>query len=99
MKTWNIVDDVTLVSFARGLISGRNFYNLFKNTENGEVKEQFMSISSMETFMEENPIWILNHSDSASIVTGINLKPAQGFRDLLKVMKKRAGDTSQINDW
>lgn len=35
MKTWNIVDDVTLVSFARGLISGRNFYNLFKNTENG----------------------------------------------------------------
>ena len=71
----------------------------FKNTETGEVKEQFMTISSMETYIEENPVWILNHSDSAGIATGLNQKPAQGFRDLLKSMKKRAGDTSQINDW
>ena len=61
MKTWNIVDDVTLVSFARGLISGRNFYNLFKNYK------------SKLTFLLKNLVKVSNSSKFETYFFHLNL--------------------------
>lgn len=71
----------------------------FKDKLTEEVHEQFMSISAMEKYLEENPNKEIHHSSAFTIVTGVNMKPAQGFRDILNVIKKRSGVTNTVNDW
>jgi hypothetical protein len=63
----------------------------FENTETGEVYEDFMSISAMETLLAENP-HIKQIIGAPLIVTGVasgRNKPDSGFRDILKTIKKR----------
>jgi hypothetical protein len=61
----------------------------FLNTDTGEEHEDFMSISALEQYLKDNPhVTQLVHG-APLIHSGRGLgKPDQGFRDLLKSMKK-----------
>jgi hypothetical protein len=61
----------------------------FLNTKTGEEFEDFMSISAMETFLKENEHIQQLVNGSPMLVSGVSKKPDQGFRDLLKDMKKK----------
>lgn len=64
-------------------------YN-FLNTKTGEEFEEFMSISALDTYLQENPDITQLVSGAPSIVSGRGQsKPDSGFRDLLKDMKKK----------
>ena len=63
----------------------------FVNTKTNKVTEDFMSISEMETYLEENP-HIRQEIGTPLIVSGVSSgknKPDSGFRDILKTIKKR----------
>ena len=63
---------------------------VFENTKTGEVYEDFMTISSMETLLAENP-HIKVIPGAPMIVSGVasgRNKPDREFRDLLKTIKK-----------
>lgn len=61
----------------------------FLNNETGEEYEEFMSISALDTYLEENPnlTQLVNGAPMISSGRGMG-KPDQGFRDLLKHIKK-----------
>jgi len=61
----------------------------FQNNDTGEEYEEFMSISALETYLEENPhiTQLVNGAPMIHSGRGIG-KPDQGFRDLLKHIKK-----------
>lgn len=62
----------------------------FKNNDTGEEFEDFMSISALEVFLTENPniTQLVNGAPMISSGRGMG-KPEQGFRDLLKDIKKK----------
>lgn len=62
---------------------------LFRNNETGEEYEEFMSISALETYLEENKQITQLVNGAPMIHSGRGMgKPEQGFRDLLKHIKK-----------
>lgn len=62
----------------------------FKNNDTGEEFEDFMSISALEVFLTENPNVTQLVNGAPMIASGRGMgKPEQGFRDLLKDMKKK----------
>jgi len=64
---------------------------LFLNTETGEEFEDFLSISAMETFLTENPHIQQLVNGAPAIVSGRGMgKPDDGFRDILRNVKKKA---------
>jgi hypothetical protein len=61
----------------------------FLNNETGEEYEDFMSISSMEEYLKTNPHITQLVNGAPLIHSGRGMgKPDQGFRDLLKDIKK-----------
>lgn len=62
----------------------------FLNNETGEEFEDFMSISALDVYLKNNPqiTQLVNGAPMISSGRGIG-KPDQGFRDLLKDMKKK----------
>ena len=63
---------------------------LIRDKKSGEVEEVFMSISEMEKFLAKNPKKERVISAPA-IVSGVSAgrnKPDNGFRDILKTIKK-----------
>lgn len=62
-------------------------YN-FINTETGEQYSEFMSMSEREKYLKENP-HVTQTVAMPPVISGANLKPDEGFRDLLKEMKKK----------
>lgn len=61
----------------------------FLNNETGEEYEEFMSISALETYLEENKQITQLVNGAPMIHSGRGMgKPEQGFRDLLKHIKK-----------
>lgn len=58
--------------------------------EKGEEFEEFMSISALDNYLKENPnlTQLVNGAPMISSGRGMG-KPDQGFRDLLKDMKKK----------
>ena len=62
----------------------------FLNNDTGEEYEEFMSISALDTYLEENKhvTQLVNGAPMISSGRGMG-KPEQGFRDLLKDIKKR----------
>lgn len=58
--------------------------------EKGEEFEEFMSISALDNYLKENPnlTQLVNGAPMISSGRGLG-KPDQGFRDLLKDMKKK----------
>ena len=62
-------------------------YRFMNNTTNGEY-EQFMSISALDVYLQENTHITQMVNGAPMIVTGVPRKPENGFRDLLKDIKK-----------
>jgi len=64
-------------------------YN-FINNDTGEEFTEFMSISALDQYLKDNPNVTQLVSGAPLIHSGRGLgKPDQGFRDLLKDMKKK----------
>lgn len=63
---------------------------LFLNTNTGKEFEEFMSISALDLYLKENPniTQLVNGAPMISSGRGMG-KPDNGFRDLLKDMKKK----------
>lgn len=62
----------------------------FQNTETGEEFEDFMSISALEGYLKDNPHIVQLVNGAPMIISGRGMsKPDQGFRDLLKDIKKK----------
>jgi hypothetical protein len=62
---------------------------LFRNDETGEEYEEFMSISALEVYLEENKHITQLVNGAPMIHSGRGMgKPDDGFRDLLKHIKK-----------
>lgn len=61
----------------------------FRDNNTGEEWEDFMGISALEEFLAANPhiTQLVNGAPTISSGRGMK-KPDQGFRDLLKDMKK-----------
>jgi hypothetical protein len=62
----------------------------FLNNETGEEHEEFMSISALDDYLKDNPnlTQLVNGAPMISSGRGMT-KPEDGFRDLLKDIKKR----------
>jgi hypothetical protein len=62
----------------------------FVNDETGEEFEEFMTISALDKYLKENTnlTQLVNGAPAISSGRGMS-KPDQGFRDLLKDMKKK----------
>jgi hypothetical protein len=61
----------------------------FLNNDTGEEFEDFMSISALDVFLKENPHLTQLVHGAPLVHSGRGLgKPDNGFRDLLKTMKK-----------
>lgn len=64
-------------------------YN-FINNDTGEEYQEFMTISALDQYIKDNPNITQLVSGAPLIHSGRGLgKPDQGFRDLLKDMKKK----------
>ena len=62
----------------------------FLNNDTGEEYEEFMKISELDTYLEENPNLTQLVNGAPMITSGRGMgKPENGFRDLLKDIKKR----------
>ena len=62
----------------------------FQNVDTGEEYEEFMSISALDSYLEENPNITQLVNGAPMIASGRGMgKPDQGFRDLLKDMKTK----------
>jgi hypothetical protein len=62
----------------------------FLNTSTGEEFEDFMSISALEQYLSDNPNITQLVNGAPLVHSGRGLgKPEQGFRDLLKDIKKK----------
>jgi len=74
-------------------------YN-FLNKKTNEEFSEFMSISSVDDYLKENPHLEQLLTGSPMIVSGVPQKPDNGFRDLLKSIKRsnqRGVSRSTIN--
>ena len=61
----------------------------FKNNETGEEFEEFMSMSNLDDYLKSNPHLTTVINGAPALVSGRGMgKPDNGFRDLLKDMKK-----------
>lgn len=62
----------------------------FLNNDTGEEHEDFMSISALDEYLKTNPHITQLVNGAPMITSGRGLgKPDNGFRDLLKDMKKK----------
>lgn len=67
----------------------------FRKKGEEETFEHFVSIADYDRYVEENDlerVW-----KAPGIVSGHNVKPADGFKDLLKQIKKGSGRDNTIN--
>lgn len=62
-------------------------YN-FRNKETGEVVELSMRISELDQYKASHPEMEIVHLSAATVVRDVGLKPSDGFRDVLKSIKK-----------
>lgn len=73
----------------------------FLNKSTGEIIEQVMKISELDNFKKQNPDLEVHISGSPGLSDPARIgivKPAAGFRDLLKNMKSKHR-RSTINDF
>jgi hypothetical protein len=67
---------------------------LFKNKDTGEQWEEFMGISAADKYLVENPHIerLVNGFPgmSSGVMNGAKSKPDEGFRDVLREIKKKS---------
>jgi len=72
----------------------------FKNIRTGEITEKFMKMSEKDQYMKDNPDLERRLCDIPKPIDPVRLgvsQPAEGFRDLLKTIKKNTGRRSKVN--
>jgi hypothetical protein len=76
---------------------------IFEDQNTGEQFEKFMSISSREQYLKDNPHLKTIITSGQPVIEAARLgrmKPDQGFRDILTSMKQNKSYTgNKINDW
>lgn len=70
----------------------------FKNTDTEEQFDVVMRISELDQYKADNP-HLTQLLSPATMVSGVNLKPDNGFRDLLKNIKKGSGRGNTIDTY
>lgn len=60
----------------------------FKNKDTGEEFTSVLTLSERQDFLEANPHIIQLITKPSGFVSGVNAKPDDGFRDLLREMKR-----------
>jgi hypothetical protein len=74
----------------------------FLNKNTGLVEEHILKLKEYDSFKLDNPHLERTFTQAPGccdpVIAGVK-KPAAGFRDLLKNMKKKSGRRSTINDW
>lgn len=60
----------------------------FRNKKTGEEYTRYLSLSDREKYLEENPDVEQLIVKPNGFVTGHNMKPDDGFRDILRNIKK-----------
>ena len=70
----------------------------FKHIETGEVKDYVIRMSQLDEFKKDNPELTQVISGGQGLVRDSgNMKPDEGFRDVLKSIKKASGRGENIN--
>lgn len=67
----------------------------FKVKETGEEFDLVLKISQLDEFKADHP-HLEQVLGKTTMVSGVNLKPDNGFRDVLKSIKKASGRGSNI---
>lgn len=63
----------------------------FIDNVTGETYEEFMSISALDSYLEEHPNVTQTINGAPSLISGRGMgKPDNGFRDVLKQIKKNS---------
>lgn len=71
-------------------------YN-FRNKETGEITEEFLRMSELDQYKQDNPHLEQAHVSAPALsYAGATTKPSDGFRDVLKRIKKN-NQGSNIN--
>lgn len=68
----------------------------FRNKDTGKEWEELLKISEMEDLLKSNPsieIHVAGPNYGPKIISGRPLKPDDGFKDVLKEMKKKTNGT------
>lgn len=68
----------------------------FRNKENGEEIEIILKIAELDQYKLDHPE-LETLIRPVQTVRGINKKPDNGFRDVLKSIKKASGENNTIN--
>lgn len=70
----------------------------FKHTDTSEIKEVFLRMSELDDFKQANPEFTQVISGGQGLVRDSGtMKPDDGFRDVLKSIKKASGRGENIN--
>jgi len=72
----------------------------FKNKETGEIVDQFLKLSELDQWKEDNPQWETYHGSAPELVTGTKSALRQagdGWKDLLNRVKDGSGRNNTIN--
>jgi hypothetical protein len=70
---------------------------VFKNSDTGETEEHFLKMSELDTFRTDNPHLTSVVTSSTIVRDSGSMKPDDGFRDVLKSIKKASGRGNNIN--
>ena len=73
-------------------------YFTFRCRRNGKEKVFEGTIAEAEEFRDNNPGWDWLPG-KPMIISGVSIKPPQGFRDILKDIKKKAGKTAVMDTY
>ena len=69
----------------------------YLNSETGDLEDHVHKIAEMDSFLAAHPHLTRKiTTNKTSIVTGVNVRPDAGFRDVLKSIKKASGRGSTI---
>lgn len=72
-------------------------YN-FRNIDTGEISEVVLKISELDSFKTENSNLEMVHLSAPKLARDSgNKKPDDGFRDVLRSIKKASGRNNTIN--
>lgn len=69
----------------------------FRNKETGEITEVSLRISELDQYKQSHPEMEQVHLSAANLVSDAGIKPDDGFRDVLKSIKKASGRNNTIN--
>lgn len=71
----------------------------FEHIQTGELVEMVCSMADREDFLAKNPEYRQILIQAVGFIPGVNQKPDDGFRDILRNIKANSGVNNTINTW